>query len=109
MKNLFEMGAQFEDTWSSDNKTKPTKHTSTTPLPTARHRLHIHKEKRRGKSVTVVQPFQLDPAEFKTLLTSLKKQLGTGGTLKDNALEFQGDIGDVLRGQLQKRGFGFAS
>jgi translation initiation factor 1 len=79
------------------------------PLPTARHRLRIHKEKRRGKSVTVVQPFQLDPAEFKTLLTSLKKQLGTGGTLKDNALEFQGDIGDVLRGQLQKRGFGFAS
>jgi translation initiation factor 1 len=106
-KNLFEMGAQFEDTWSSDNRTKPAKHPSANPLSPHDHRLRLHKEKRRTKTVTIVQPFQLESLELKTLLKTLKKQLGTGGTLKGNTLEFQGDIEEALRNQLQKRGFGF--
>jgi len=100
-KNLFEMGADWDDDWTSDNKTAR-KTTKTAPtLPPEKHRLHCAREKRRGKVVTIVQPFQLESSEMKSLLKALKKTLGTGGTIRDNALEFQGDITVLLRRELE--------
>ncbi len=100
-KNLFEIGAQFEETWVSDNKQKSSKKvTNNIELP-EKHQLHLAKEKRRGKVVTIVRPFHLPKEELHTLLKILKKKLGTGGTLRENSLEFQGDIPDTLRAQLE--------
>ena len=101
MKNLFEMGAKFDDEWSADNKDKPSKVTSTEIKTPNKHQLHFAKEKRRGKVVTIVQPFYLDKKELQTLLKTLKKKLGTGGTVKENTLEFQGDIPDQVRKHLE--------
>lgn len=106
-ENLFEMGANFEEGWSSDNKEKPSKKTSTEIRPPEKHQLHFTKEKRRGKVVTIVKPFYLDKASMQTLLKTLKKKLGTGGTLKDNTLEFQGDIPELLRTHLETLGYRF--
>ena len=99
-ENLFEMGANFEDGWSSDNKEKPKAKSVETKAPN-KHQLHFAKEKRRGKVVTIVQPFHLEKSQLQALLKTLKKKLGTGGTLKEDTLEFQGDIPEQLRTQLE--------
>jgi len=106
-KNLFEIGANFGDDWSSDNKDKPSKQTSTEIKKPNKHQLHFAKEKRRGKTVTIVKPFYLLKADLQALLKTLKKKLGTGGTLKGNSLEFQGDISNTLRTQLEAEGYRF--
>ena len=106
-KNLFEMGTDFGDDWSSDNKNKPSKKISTEIKAPEKHQLHFAKEKRRGKTVTIVKPFYLENMTLKTLLKTLKKKLGTGGTVKEESLEFQGDIPDVLRKHLEDLGYQF--
>jgi translation initiation factor 1 len=106
-KNLFEMGADFEDAWSSDNKDKPTKNISSETKKPHKHLLHFAKEKRRGKVVTIVKPFYLGKSELQTLVKILKKRLGTGGTVKDNTLEFQGDISAKVRTALESLAYRF--
>ena len=101
------MGADFGDEWSSDNKDKLTKKVSTEIKVPEKHQLHFAKEKRRGKVVTIVKPFYLDKTSLQTLLKILKKKLGTGGTLKEDSLEFQGDIPELLRKHLEALGYKF--
>jgi translation initiation factor 1 len=106
-ENLFEMGADFGDTWSSDNKDTVPKKTSTEIKAPEKHQLHFAKEKRRGKIVTIVKPFFLTKGNLQALLKTLKKKLGTGGTIKEDSLEFQGDIPKQLRTQLEAMAFRF--
>ena len=94
------MGANFEDGWSSDNKEKPKPKSVEVKAP-EQHQLHFAKEKRRGKVVTIVKPFHLEKNQLQALLKVLKKKLGTGGTVKENTLEFQGDIPEQIRTQLE--------
>ena len=106
-KNLFEMGASFNDDWSADNKEKAKKKQSTEIKTPQKHQLYFSKEKRIGKVVTIVKPFYLIQDELKALLKTVKKRLGTGGTIKEDSLEFQGDIKENLRTQLEKLGYRF--
>ena len=106
-KNLFEIGAKFDDSWSSDNKQKQKKQTKAETKAPNKHSLTISKEKRRGKAVTAVKEFFIPKNELKSLLKNLKKSLGCGGTIKENTLEFQGDISDRIREELTKREFRF--
>jgi len=101
------MGADFGDAWSSDNKDKPNKKVSTEVKAAEKHQLHFAKERRRGKIVTIVRPFYLDKTALQALLKALKKKLGTGGTIKENSLEFQGDIPELLRKHLEALGYRF--
>jgi len=100
-ENLFEMGANLGDSWSSDNKQKTPKKSSTQILSPQKHQLHLAKEKRRGKIVTIVKSFYLQKSDLQNLIKSLKKKLGTGGTIRENSLEFQGDIPEAVRKQLE--------
>jgi translation initiation factor 1 len=104
-RNLFEMGASFDDNWSSDNKEKPKKKKSTEIKTTEKHQLHFAKEKRRGKVVTIVKPFYLNQDDLKALLKILKKKMGTGGTVKEESLEFQGEVTESLKTQLETLGY----
>jgi len=106
-ENLFEMGADFGDEWSSDNKKNSKEMVSTEVREPSRHKLHFAKEKRRGKVVTVVKPFYLSKKDLQDLLKILKKKLGTGGTIRENSLEFQGDISDSLDKSLKLLGYSF--
>ncbi|MDD2450957.1 translation initiation factor [Sulfurovum sp.] len=106
-ENLFEMGANFEDGWSSNNKEKPAKNKTLEVKAPEKHQLYFAKEKRRGKVVTIVKPFHLEKQELQTLLKTLKKKLGTGGTAKEESLEFQGEIAEMLRGYLEALGYRF--
>lgn len=106
-KNLFEMGADFADGWASDNKEKPvTSNNAEMKIP-EKHQLHFAKEKRRGKVVTIVKPFCLSKDDLEGLLKTLKKKMGTGGTVKENTLEFQGEVSEVLRTHLEGLGYRF--
>jgi len=106
-ENLFEMGADFGDDWSSDNKDKPSKKHSIEIKEPSKHQLHFSKEKRRGKVVTIVKPFYLAKSDLQALVKTLKKKLGTGGTVKEDSLEFQGDIPEQLRKHLEAMAYRF--
>ncbi len=99
------MGTSWGDGWSSDNKTREDNAAKETKVPD-KHRLHFAREKRNGKIVTIVKPFFLDDATAEALLKTLKKSLATGGTIKDDALEFQGEVAEKLKVQLIKLGYG---
>jgi len=101
------MGADLGDEWRSDNKDKPGKEMPTEVKAPQKHQLHFAKEKRRGKIVTIVKPFCLDKNSLQALLKTLKKKLGTGGTVKEDSLEFQGDIPELLRKHLDVLGYRF--
>jgi len=73
----------------------------------SKHQLVFHKEKRRGKVVTLVGPFMLEKEIQKELLKTLKKKLGCGGTISEDFLEFQGDIQVKLRENLEKSAYRF--
>jgi len=73
----------------------------------AKHQLVFHKEKRRGKVVTLVGPFMLEQATLKSLLKTLKKKLGCGGTVSEDFLELQGDIQPKLRENLEQLEYRF--
>jgi len=105
---MFEIGAKFDEGWHSDNR-KGKKQTTgkAASLPPEKHRLSLSREKRRGKWVTGVGPFQLGKGELQALLKALKKELGCGGTLRKDRLELQGDLGGVLRDALGRRGYRF--
>ncbi|SFP34641.1 translation initiation factor [Hydrogenimonas thermophila] len=76
-------------------------------LTPAEHRLVFKREKRRGKPVTLVGEFFIDKDEIKSLLKSIKKSLGSGGTFKDGWMELQGEKADVVRPLLQNAGYRF--
>ncbi len=54
-------------------------------------RIQASRKGRGGKTVTVITGFQLKPESLSALLKQLKNQCGTGGTVKDDTLEIQGD------------------
>lgn len=59
---------------------------------------------RKGKGVTTVDGLSLDQTELKKLCSDLKKTCGTGGAVKENVIEIQGDNRDKIKTLLEKRG-----
>ncbi|MFM8841075.1 MAG: translation initiation factor [bacterium] len=53
--------------------------------------IRLDKKSRGGKMVTVLSGFQSNPKELDTLCQTFKKLCGTGGTVRDNLIEIQGD------------------
>jgi len=60
---------------------------------------------RRGKAVTVVRGLDLAAADLADLASDLKRACGTGGSVKDGAIEVQGDKRDQVAELLRERGF----
>ena len=65
------------------------------------------KEKRRGKTITLVGEFFLDKKEAQKLLKKLKASLACGGSFKDGFMEFQGEVKDKLKELFLKEDFRF--
>lgn len=69
-------------------------------------KMRFEKKGRGGKVVTTVRGFQSDDAEYMMeLLASVRKKLGTGGFLRDDSLEFQGDQTDRLPDVFHELGY----
>jgi translation initiation factor 1 len=67
--------------------------------------LHFEKKGRGGKTVTVIRNLQLAPADLRLLAKQLKQACGTGGTVKEGAIEIQGDHRQKIAAALQALGY----
>ncbi|BBD59130.1 translation initiation factor SUI1 [Nostoc sp. HK-01] len=62
-------------------------------LPPQQQNLRIQATRtgRKGKTVTVITGFQCKPETLADLVKQLKTQCGTGGTVKEDTIEIQGE------------------
>jgi len=90
--------------WSSDTKNK-IKEILKAKISPNEHSLVFKMEKRRGKPVSIMGPFFIAQKEMKELCRKLKKKLRSGGTYKDEWMEFQGECRDKLKELIKKEGF----
>jgi translation initiation factor 1 len=88
-------------------KGMPVEHSSQAVAPAAQQRVTVRLDRkgRGGKTVTVVEGLRMLPKKMEELLRQFKARLGTGGTIKDAALEIQGDHRDAIMSELQIMGF----
>ena len=86
---------------------KPAEKSPHTDVRPAQQRVTVSldRKSRGGKAVTVIGGLLMPMNEREALLRQLKTRLGTGGTLKDTALEIQGDRRDALMTVLEKMGY----
>lgn len=88
--------------YRESNQDSPALERGIQELPPAQQNLRVQASRkgRKGKTVTVISGFQVKPETLATLVKQLKTQCGTGGTVKDNEIEIQGDhkqkIVDIL-------------
>jgi translation initiation factor 1 len=67
--------------------------------------IQFERKGRGGKLVTVISGLQLTAADRKTLATQLKKVCGSGGAVKADTIEIQGDQRQSVTATLQKLGY----
>src|SRR5205809_368340 len=68
-------------------------------------RVAIDRKRRAGKSVTVASGFEHSPEALAKLATALKKRCGSGGTVKGNEIEVQGEHVEMIGAELRKLGY----
>ncbi len=100
------IGSEIDNSWAQVQTPRKTIILDEIQEP-SKHFLFFAKEKRRGKVVTLVGEFSLSKEDATALLKLLKKKVGCGGSVKDNMMEFQGDLKDKLRPLLVDAGFRF--
>jgi translation initiation factor 1 len=60
---------------------------------------------RKGAGVTIIRGLPLAGAALTELAGALKRKCGSGGTIRDGAIEIQGDHRPLLRAVLEKLGY----
>ena len=100
------IGSEIDDGWAQIQSPRKTQ-ISDEILEPHKHFLLFKKEKRRGKTVTLVGEFQLPKTDASAILKILKKKLGCGGKYEDGWMEFQGELKEKLRELLILEGFRF--
>ena len=60
---------------------------------------------RKGKGVTLITGLPLSASELSDLARRLKQLCGSGGTVKNGAVEIQGDHRERLAAELERRGY----
>ena len=78
---------------------------SDTPKGKRQVRLERTRSGKRGKLVTVIKGLELKQEEAKKILKNLKIFCGTGGSLKSDFMELQGDQISKAQEFLSKEGF----
>ncbi|MBL6981474.1 MAG: translation initiation factor [Anaerolineales bacterium] len=96
--------------WSSghgDLRQKSKKSASVISLPPEQQKVYLHRESkgRGGKTVSLVKNLVLSEKDMKGLAKILKRACGTGGTIKNNIIEIQGEHRDKIASVLRKLGY----
>ncbi len=60
---------------------------------------------RKGAGVSVITGLPLNENDLKALAKTLKKKVGSGGTVRDGVIEIQGEHRDRLVEELKKLGY----
>jgi translation initiation factor 1 len=76
-------------------------------LPPQQQTIYLHRESsgRGGKAVTLVRNLVLSADDLKALAKKLKHECGTGGTIKDDVIEIQGEQREKIAHILRKLGY----
>ena len=76
-------------------------------LPPQQQTAYLHRDKsgRGGKVVTLVKNLVLSEDDLKELSKKLKQACGVGGTVKDGAIEIQGEQRERIAEVLQRLGY----
>ena len=76
-------------------------------LPPNQHKLKIEvsRKGKGGKTVTIISGFQVSAETLGSLTKTLKNQCGSGGAIKDNTIEIQGDHRQKLLEIVTKLGY----
>lgn len=106
-KALFDLGSSLDKDKGWEFETKKVVLKSVEIKLPQKHLLVLKMEKRLGKPVSIVGPFFLSKETLSTLCSLLKKKLGSGGTCKEEWLEFQGECREKLKALLVEQGFRF--
>ncbi len=94
--------------YSSDRgRVTPEKKNASTPAPKGDSIARVRREKkgRGGKTVTTISDLGLAMTQLKELASELKRQCGTGGSVKEGIIEIQGDNADKVVEALEARGY----
>ncbi len=79
---------------------------STTNLPRdGVIRLLRDRKGRGGKTVTVIAGLSGSPAALAALASDLKRLCGTGGTVRGDVIEIQGEARERIQAELERRGY----
>jgi translation initiation factor 1 len=68
-------------------------------------RLLRDRKSRGGKTVTLIAGLTGSPAAIGDLASDLKRLCGTGGTVRGDLVEIQGDFRERLKVELERRGY----
>lgn len=66
--------------------------------------VRVSRQKRAGKTVTLVKGVALDATALAALGKQLRTACGSGGTVKDGVIEVQGDHCDLIMDALTQQG-----
>ena len=68
--------------------------------------VRVSRERRAGgKMITIIRGLGLREAELSAMLKNFKSTLGTGGTIREDSIELQGDHRDKLVETLRQMGY----
>ncbi len=90
---------------TDQGRIKPEKKKPSAPKGDGIVRVGRETKGRKGKGMTVITGVPLHPEGLKDLAKQLKQKCGTGGTLKGQTIEIQGDHRDLLVAELQALGY----
>ncbi len=95
--------------WSSElgDQRKKKQTANVKSLQPQQQTIYLHRESsgRGGKAVTLVKKLVLSEDDLKALAKKIKNECGTGGTIKDDIIEIQGEHREKIAGILQKLGY----
>jgi translation initiation factor 1 len=96
--------------WSSDQgdlRKEESKSQKTVSLPPRQQTIYLHRDSkgRGGSSVTLLKNLVLSQEDMKKLAKRLKQVCGSGGTIKENIIEIQGEHREKIAEELKKMGY----
>ena len=75
------------------------------PARTVRPLLRIEKDRRKGKTATLITGYEEDCEEVRELTKRLKQQLAVGGSTRDGEILLQGDVREKVCALLMAEGY----
>lgn len=76
-------------------------------LPPHQQTVYLHRDSkgRGGKAVTLIKKLVLSDEDMKDLAKRLKQLCGSGGTVKEDVIEIQGEHREKIAEEMKKMGY----
>lgn len=102
--------SSFRTVWTSDSgdlRKKSQDKSTAKSLPPNQQTAYLHRDSkgRGGKGVTLIKNLVLSDEDMTALAKKIKQACGTGGTVKDGAIEIQGGNREKVAEVLIKLGY----